>query len=203
MIKIIFIMLTYNRLDLTKKSLESLLKNKYPFHLVIHDNGSTEEGMIEYLKEMKIKDERIVDLTFSRENLGLSKPTNAFWEKYYRKYPYLGKIDNDTVVPEDGVERLVDVLDHCPHVGICHGYHGKEKDDAFGVLTEIDGRLFAKARWGGGCFYAMRSSIVNKYGFISTKYGLKGGWTRYQIRVRKRGYKIVYPFPLVRVNHLG
>jgi len=203
MTKVIFLMLTFNRLKYTKESLDALLYNKYPFHLVIHDNGSTEAGMIDYLREMKEKEPRIIDIIFSRENLGLSIPTNDFWKNYMYRYLYLGKIDNDTLVPEDGVERLVDIMDHCPEVAICHGHHWF--DDNFNPkrLKNINGRLLLKARWGGGCFYLIRSSIIHKFGYIPTCYGKMGGWTEYQIKLRRRGKKIVYAYPLVKVKHLG
>ncbi len=199
-------MLTYNRLQYTKETLEALLKNRYPFKLVIYDNNSTEKGMINFLKKLKNDDSRILEIYYSEKNRGLSTPTNDFWKKYYRYFPYLGKIDNDTIIPDDGVERLVDIMDHCPKVAICHGYHFHYKDSmerTMQYLSKIDGRLLLKVRWGGGCFYAMRSSIVHSFGYIPTKYGKMGGWTEYQIKIRRRGYKIVYAYPLVKVKHLG
>ena len=201
--KVIFLMLTYNRLQYTKEALEALLKNEYPFHLVIIDNGSTENGMVEYLKSMKERESRIIELKFNKENLGLAKPTNYFWEQYKDKYPYLGKIDNDTVVPEDAVERLVDIMDHCPDVAVCHGHHWTDDNFPQRRLRQINGRLLLKAKWGGGCFYIIRNSIIHKYGYIPVKYGKMGGWTRYQIKLRRRGEKIVYAYPLVKVKHLG
>jgi len=203
MVKAIFLMLTYNRLQYTKEALEALLKNKYPFHLVIIDNGSTEKGMIDFLKLIKDENDKIIALKLEKENSGLTQPTNWFWKEYKNSYPYLGKIDNDTVIPEDGVERLVDIMDHCPDVAICHGHHWIDDNFPQRRLKHINGRLLLKTRWGGGCFYLIRSSIIHKYGYISTKYGKMGGWTRYQINVRRRGEKVVYAYPLVKVKHLG
>jgi GT2 family glycosyltransferase len=201
--KIAFLMLTFNRLRYTRESVESLLANDFPFHLAIHDNGSTEEGMIDYLQDLQRREERVVDLTLAGENLGLPLPTSTFWDRYLDHYPYLGKIDNDTIVPPDGVERLADIMDHCPRVAVVHGYHWL--DDRFDRrrLKDIDGRLLLPGRWGGGCFYLIRSSVVRRFGGISEKYGKMGGWSRYQIRLRRRGHRVVYAYPLVRVTHLG
>jgi GT2 family glycosyltransferase len=203
MTKTIFLMPTYNRFTYTKEALESLLKNREDFHLVIYDNGSTEQGMIEYLQKIRSDDKRIIDLRLSEKNLGLSVPTNQFWKDYKHLYPYLGKIDNDTVVPEDAVERLVDIMDHCPDVAICHGHHWYDENYSPKRLIHVTGRVLLRTRWGGGCFYLMRSTIVGKYGYISTRHGRMGGWTRYQIKVRRRGNRIVYAYPLVKVKHLG
>jgi GT2 family glycosyltransferase len=203
MTKTIFLMLTYNRLTYTKEALESLLSNREDFHLVVHDNGSSEPGMIDYLKKIRSNDKRIIDLRLSEKNLGLSVPTNEFWKGNKDLYPYLGKIDNDTVVPEDAIERLVDIMDHCPDVAICHGYHWYGENYSTKRLINVNGRVLLRTKWGGGCFYLMRNAIVRKYGYISTNYGKMGGWTRYQIKVRRRGNRIVYAFPLVKVRHLG
>jgi GT2 family glycosyltransferase len=203
MTKAIFLMLTYNRLAYTKEALESLLNNHEDFHLVIRDNGSSEPGMIEYLQTIRSRDKRIIDLKLSKKNLGLSMPTNEFWKDHKDRYPYLGKIDNDTVVPRDAVARLVDIMDHCPDVAICHGYHWYDENYSPKRLIDVNGRILLRTKWGGGCFYLMRIGVVRKYGGMSTKHGKMGGWTRYQIKVRRRGKKIVYAYPLVKVGHLG
>ena len=45
------LMVTYNRLELTKQTLDSIFKNtKTPFELVIVDNAST-DGTVEFLKD--------------------------------------------------------------------------------------------------------------------------------------------------------
>jgi len=203
MTKVIFLMLTFNRLQYTKEALHALLLNDYPLHLVIHDNGSTEGGMIESLKKLKEKEPRIIDLIISDNNLGLSIPTNNFWKNNIDKYPYLGKIDNDTIIPEDAVKRLVDIMDHCPDVAICHGFHWFNDNFSRERLIEVNGRLLLHARWGGGCFYLIRNSIIHKYGYISERHGKLGGWTEYQVKVRRRRHKIVYAYPLIKVKHLG
>ena len=203
MTKIIFLMLTYDRFQYTKKSVAALLANDFAFHLAIHDNGSTEPGMIDYLRGLKASDRRVLDVHFAGENLGLPAPTNAFWERHIDSYPYLGKLDNDTLVPEDAVERLVDILDHCPRVAVCHGHHWSGVNFPARRLVNVDGRLLLKAKWGGGCFYGIRSSVVRRFGRIGISYGKMGGWTRYQIKVRRKGWKVVYAYPLVRVRHLG
>jgi cellulose synthase/poly-beta-1,6-N-acetylglucosamine synthase-like glycosyltransferase len=170
---------------------------------LIHDNGSDEPGMADYLMGAKERDGRILDVTLSERNRGLSAPVNEFWSRYRDAYPYLGKIDNDTMIPEDGVERLVDIMDHCSSVGICHGFHWFAEDFPRKRLRSIDGRLLLTARWGGGCFYAIRSSVVQRFKAIPSDKGMMAGWTHYQIRVRRRGHRVVYAFPLVRVKHLG
>ena len=64
---------TYNRLDLTKKCLESLQNNTmYPYKLTIIDNGST-DGTLEWLEDNQYN---FISLG---ENLGIAKGYNLGW----------------------------------------------------------------------------------------------------------------------------
>lgn len=203
MTNLLFIMLTFDRLQYTKEAVSALLKNDSDFHLTLFDNGSTEPGMREYLEHLPETDDRVIDVHSAGKNLGLSIPTNMLWKQYRDVYPFIGKIDNDTLIPPDGVKRIMDVMSACPNIHICHGHHWLAENFKPRRLKEIDGRVHLTAKWGGGCFYVMRSSIIDDLGYISDKHGLMGGWTRYQIRARRRGYGIVYAYPLIKVRHLG
>lgn len=70
--KISLVFLTHNRLDMTKKCLESYLKcldMEYIYELIILDNNSDDET-VSYLKEFSLKHDKIL-LILSTENLGV------------------------------------------------------------------------------------------------------------------------------------
>ena len=71
MTKLSVITLTYNKLEYTRKYIESLYKYTKDFELIIIDNGST-DGTIEYLKILSDN----VKLVLNSENLGYSKGNN-------------------------------------------------------------------------------------------------------------------------------
>ena len=94
--------ITWNRLDYTKKMIESMKKNfKYDYDHYFIDNGST-DGTKEYLKKMlekKASYKPIKDVIFNEDNLGISKANNialnAILVSSKVKYDIVIKVDND------------------------------------------------------------------------------------------------------------
>ena len=98
MSKVAAITITYNRLDLTRRTIKSFYeKTGVDFHLFI-DNGST-DGTIEWLEDYN----RIL----LGENLGIAA---AFYYgvNQLKDYDYILKLDNDVeTVTEDMIAKLV------------------------------------------------------------------------------------------------
>src|ERR1035438_7758221 len=93
--KIALIFLTHNRLEYTKLALQSVLANPNDdFALTIWDNAST-DGTAEYLKT--IKDPRIKEIIFSRENVAQTTAVRQVWQA--SKADLVGKLDNDCLLP--------------------------------------------------------------------------------------------------------
>ena len=105
--KVAAITITYNRLDLTKRTWESFnAKTGVDFHLFI-DNGST-DGTVEWLQD---KYRILLD-----KNYGIAA---AFYYgvQQLQGYDYILKLDNDVeTVTEDMIARLVDFIEKAgPH----------------------------------------------------------------------------------------
>ena len=93
MIDLVFI--TYNRLNYTKLALSSILADHAEeFRLTIWDNAS-DDDVVEYLKS-EVSDKRIVDIHFSKNNVGQTKAVNQVWAS--SKADLVGKLDNDCIV---------------------------------------------------------------------------------------------------------
>jgi GT2 family glycosyltransferase len=96
--KVAAITITYNRLELTKKTVESFQsKTSVDYHLFI-DNGST-DGTAEYLKSF--------DHILLEKNYGISY---AFREAFRKLagYDYILKLDNDIeTVTEDIIAKMI------------------------------------------------------------------------------------------------
>ena len=71
--KLSVITLTYNKLEYTKKFIESLYKYTKDFELIIVDNGST-DGTVEFLKSLKDTKLKLLFLQSS----GRTGPTSVF-----------------------------------------------------------------------------------------------------------------------------
>lgn len=115
------LMVVYNRLEYTKKAVESVLKNPgIPVSLTIWDNASTEEGMKEWLLSLKCgrvnEHASIDDVCFSMKNQGLAVPMNYFF-KAHARFPFVAKVDNDTVLPDNWLRDLMDVMTETKYKG--------------------------------------------------------------------------------------
>lgn len=115
-------MVTFNRLDLTQETLESLFKNtNYPFNLVIVDNGS-EDGTVSYLdKTLYQKTEQYpafqdYKVRINKNNLGIAVGRNmALYDALTGYDPtWLGTIDNDVGLPSGWLGECIDIMTHNP-----------------------------------------------------------------------------------------
>lgn len=110
--KIPVLFITYNRLDFTKKSLESLVQS-HCGEIIIFDNNST-DGTKNWLKKLNDKKIKVV---FNNSNVGVSGAMNYFFS-ITRRRKYIAKVDNDTIVEKDWLlmlfqaasEKRVDIM---------------------------------------------------------------------------------------------
>ena len=88
--------MTRDRLDYTKRTLDSMRQSR-PGHTYDHwffDNGST-DGTVEYLETL-LRDKRIKSLTASATNQGLHRTMNLAHDLLLGlKYDFIMKVDND------------------------------------------------------------------------------------------------------------
>lgn len=101
--------LTYDRLEMTKKSFDSLHKTaQYPFKHFIVDNGST-DGTKEYLKSYAVAYK--ANITFNEDNKGISIASNQALDAMKSDKPdIIVKVDNDAMFLTDGwLKRMVDL----------------------------------------------------------------------------------------------
>ena len=91
---------TYNRLEYTKKALEALVKSDCG-QIYLIDNNST-DGTQEWIKTLNIPRLTVI---WNGENLGVRGAMNQFFE-LTKDEEWVGKVDNDTIVPEKWAEKL-------------------------------------------------------------------------------------------------
>lgn len=95
--KLLIVMITFNRLEYTKRTLMSLWDTiDLPYYLVVVDNAST-DGTVEYLKRHE-KRNKIDKVIFNPENYYPGKACNIGWTEGLKDYPqatHLMRLDND------------------------------------------------------------------------------------------------------------
>lgn len=116
-----FIILNYDNMDVIKPLYESMKKyNDYPRHIIFIDNGSTQDGSKEYLKEICKKDPQTTFLEVPY-NLGITKPLNMGIRYVRKKYPkakYIGSMGSDMIVTEGWLSPIMEVFNTQKKVGI-------------------------------------------------------------------------------------
>lgn len=100
--KLSVITLTYNKLEYTKKFVESLYKYTKDFELIIIDNGST-DGTVDYLKSLKN-----IKVILNSENLGFSKGNNQGIK--IAEGEYIGFLNNDILLYPNWFEECEKVF---------------------------------------------------------------------------------------------
>lgn len=102
------LMITWNRLEYTKKALTALLECRHALVIII-DNGST-DGTMEWLMTKPFGLRRPM-MYFNHANMGIAHAMNKFLY-LTRNYDIVGKVDNDTIVSEDWIEKMLPYLKH-------------------------------------------------------------------------------------------
>lgn len=197
-IPVLFI--TYNRLGYSKQALASLLETKYPVKIFIWDNGST-DGTVDWLKTLDHPS--IDDIWFSPDNKGINAAFNTFI-RMYKEYPYLAKVDNDTVVEPMWMHKLVEVLDSTPQLDAV-GTFMQRPPGQWNFQTWVDSvmrrvnleqttfdgtsKYLAYNSYTGGTGVLIRTQIFWEEGLLFDKYPCKlGDWTTFQrLLFQKKG----------------
>ena len=189
-------MVTYNRLAYTKKAIRSVLKQTYKsFRLTIWDNGSSDRT-VEYLKGLK--DKRIV-LQLSPVNFGLAYATDSVFSR--SKAKYVGKVDNDTLVPKDWLETMLKA--HKTYdFGFIGGFHFRDEEmhDITPKISEYNGQKLWRFKHIGGCSFLIKKKDYDLFGEINGN-GIMG-LTDYQWKWSDAGKINGYVYPLVKVEHM-
>ncbi len=99
------IITTYNRLNMLKKTIDSIINNTiFPYKIFVVDNNSS-DGTVQYLKEQKVLG-KIFDTLFLSENIGQSQSLNkAFfwmqeWEKRRPSSDFFITVNDDLLTPK-------------------------------------------------------------------------------------------------------
>ena len=173
---------TYNRLEFTKKTLPPLIESMGDIgELYIIDNNST-DGTIEYLKTISTKS--VSTIIYNVENAGIAGAMNQFFSMTKGNYELFGKVDNDTIVPDNWLVDLSAVMDtqNIDFVQAQHYFISSDYKDWGDLLEKSKSRevfghnlIFAKPVGGSGIV-----GRLSRIGLLSEELGMLMGWSQYQ-----------------------
>src|SRR5713101_732734 len=151
-------MVCYNRLELTKRTLNNLFQNTdYPFRLIIVDNGSS-DGTVDFLRELASKNDNHGNQNFlgyhvkyNKENMGIAIGRNqCLVIADELKDEWLVCIDNDIECPKNWLSKCIGVLKANPKYGMI----GVNLEHVVYPIVEKNGKIFqhkANGNLGSAC----------------------------------------------------
>lgn len=179
------IVVTFNRLEYTKRTLDSLLRTVPEAHIMIFDNAST-DGTKEYIQKFQEEHADFVTVGGFFDNKGWGTAMNRALKEAPLAAHYL--LSNNDVEYKDGwFDKCMSVYAKYPQIGILgvwqHIAHG---------LREDKGDLLIKDDM-PACGWLMISKILNEVGVFAergpcTTRGGNGEDTNYAMRVQEKGY---------------
>jgi GT2 family glycosyltransferase len=206
------VIVNWNGHEDTRLCLESLRLAGYrPLRVIVVDNGSTIPGIDEIESEYPE-----VDVIKAGRNLGFSGGNNiGIIHALEAGAEYIGLLNNDTIVAENFLEPLIEVLEADLTTGAVSGTILQYKDVKTDLIWYAGGRLFewragaillgygekfkppAKGEvvptsFLSGCFFVARGSVLRSIGLLDEDFffgveDLHLAWT-----LRKRGIRMCY-----------
>jgi GT2 family glycosyltransferase len=188
---------TYNRLDLTKRMMVSLLRTTtVPFRLIIIDNGSSDEtpdwlsmGIHSLLNETVLC--QSYDYRRNSQNLGIASGRNqALQIADQYKDPWLCTLDNDVEMPMGWLGECVEIMGAIPRFMIGVNMEGV----SYPLITQ-NGKTFqykAAGNLGTACMVFGRE-LFEKIGYFTTDYQFYAHEdANYGFRARLTGHRLGY-----------
>ncbi len=196
-IKCDLVLLSWNNLSLLKLCVESVMGcTAVPSRLIIVDNGSTEEGLREYLSSLKDSPNVRVEVILNRLNEGFPRGTNKGME--LSRAPYVCLLNNDIIVTEGWLEEMIKAAESDPSVGIVNP-SSNNFGLRFGKGTTLQEFAQGFRKHSGewvemnacvGFCMLIKREVVERIGFLDDKYGYAYFEdTDYSRRAQAAGFK--------------
>lgn len=172
-------MVTFNRWEYTKKTLEYYFRNTDPqVQLIIVDNASQDETLpkLKKLVENSKKLDFNIHLLENSVNIGVGAAINQAFS--YSSREMLVKLDNDLIVSEDWLSALWTIFNHfgnkfgtcCLQIADINKELDVPHSFSKGRIETIGDILFEHTAIVNGATMTLRRSFWNKFPFLETRY---------------------------------
>lgn len=205
MIETSILIVNWNGENNIEECLISISKQNYKnFEVIVIDNASTDNSLL--IIERKFG---FVKLIKNQTNIGFAKANNIGLE--YSKGKYIVTLNNDLIIDELWLEKMVGCLNKYPEIGLCackmKSYYRRDIIDragdyytiaGTGVMygnNEKDGKKFDEKKYiFGACAGAAiyRKSMLKEIGFFDEDFFLLYEDIDLSFRAQLHGYKCLY-----------
>lgn len=192
------LMITYNRPVYTRLALSALLnRSSASTRVWLWQNGEDPETL-EVVESFR---PRLFRYHHSRENLGLTTPTNWLFEN--ARGQFLSKVDDDCIVPLEWDLKLAQAHADEPLFGVIGCWRFPD-EDFFPELAQRKIRTFSGGHqllvnmWVEGSGYLMKRACVDKLGPIRNG----RSFSDYCIRIGRSGWVNGWMYPFLYQEHM-
>lgn len=219
------VIVNYQTFELTKDTINSILKYDYPFsyEILVVDNASSDDSLSKLQNYFKDK----VKFIASAENNGFAAGNNQALA--IAKGRYILLLNSDTIVWENTLENIYNYMENHTDVGACgcrvlleNGELDKackrsfpnvknsffrlfhiptnSKDDNYNLDNLPDDEIY-EIDCLTGAFMFIKSEALNEVGFLDETFFMYGEDIDLCYRIKKSGWKIVY-YGESKITHL-
>ncbi len=160
------ILLTYNKLDCTKKCIENIYKYTKDFNFVIVDQGSKRD-LIFFLQNLDKKNKEII-VHYNKENIGIIKGRNLGYEIGKKfKAELIFFLDSDQMVLENWFESYLEFIEKYDIIGTEAWLMNKQFYPYKRLKNKEDSEYFSYVGVGG---LLVKKDIFEELGKFSEEY---------------------------------
>ena len=194
------LMITWNRAAYTARTLECLLETLTPrTRLWIWHNGDHQPTM-RVVRSFE-SHPRVHCVHWSATNVRLREPTNWFWSQ--ATAPYVGKIDDDCLMPRGWLETIIAAHESDPKLGIISAWPFREEDhcpeQAARKLRAVGPELSVMMNpWTGGSGYLVKRACQEAMGPL----GADEPFSRWCMRAARAGWINGWIYPFLYMDHM-
>lgn len=210
------VIVNYQTFELTKNTIESILKYDYSFsyEILVVDNASSDDSLKRLKKHFPDK----VIFIESKQNNGFAAGNNQALRKAKGRYQLL--LNSDTIVWQNTLENIYNYMENHTDVGACgcrvlleNGELDKackrsfpnvknsffrlfhiptnSKDDNYNLTALPDDEIY-EIDCLTGAFMFMRKDVLDKIGLLDETFFMYGEDIDLCYRIKQAGWKIVY-----------
>lgn len=194
------LMITYNRPEYVRVSLPRLLDScDESMRVWLWHNGDHQETL-DVVRSLA-RHRSVYNFYHSPENKKLREPTNWLWA--HAEGEFLGKVDDDCLVPDGCTEKLRRAHHSVPEFGVigcwCFMEEDFDPEIANKKIKEFPGghRLLQNF-WVGGSGYLMKRKCVERHGLLKPNQS----FTDYCIELARQGWVNGWPYPLILMENM-
>ena len=193
-------MVTFNMPAYVRLSLPRLLESCDEDTRVWLWHNGTDEETLETAREFA-QDDRVHRFHHSRENVGVTRPTNWLWSE--SDADYVSKVDDDCLLPVNWLSELRKAHEPNEHFGAIGASRLRHEDIRERLLMkkleEHHGEVhIIRNHWVQGSGYLMKRRMVERRGPLREG----EGWTNYCLALALEGAVNGFLYPLLFEDHM-